>query len=35
MRDALPQILGDLALVSVPLAGLCLGIETEQAYSAR
>jgi predicted Na+-dependent transporter len=32
MREALPQILGILVLVSVPLTGLCLGIETGRAY---
>jgi bile acid:Na+ symporter, BASS family len=32
MREALPQILGILVLFSVPLTGLCLGIETGQAY---
>jgi BASS family bile acid:Na+ symporter len=32
MREALPQILGILALIAVPLTGLCLGIETGRAY---
>jgi BASS family bile acid:Na+ symporter len=32
MRQALPQILGILVLVAVPLTGLCLGIETGRAY---
>src|SRR5450631_3081677 len=32
MRDALPQILGILVLFSVPVTGLCLGIETGRAY---
>ena len=35
MREALPQILGNLVLVSVPLTGLCLGIETGQAYLSK
>jgi BASS family bile acid:Na+ symporter len=32
MREALPTILGILVLFSVPLTGLCLGIETGRAY---
>ena len=32
MREALPQILGILVLVAVPLTGLCLGIKTGRAY---
>jgi BASS family bile acid:Na+ symporter len=32
MREALPQILGILVLVAVPLTGFCLGIQTGQAY---
>jgi BASS family bile acid:Na+ symporter len=35
MREALPQILGILVLVSVPLTGLCLGIETGRVYLSR
>lgn len=35
MREALPQVLGILALVSVPLTGLCLGIETGRSYLSR
>lgn len=32
MREALPQILGILVLVSVPLTGFCLGVETGRTY---
>jgi bile acid:Na+ symporter, BASS family len=32
MRAALPQILGILVLLAVPLTGLCIGIETGRAY---
>jgi bile acid:Na+ symporter, BASS family len=32
MRDALPAILGILVLFSVPVTGLCLGIETGRAH---
>ena len=35
MPEALPQILRILVLFSVPLTGLCLGIETGQAYLSR
>jgi len=32
MREALPQILGMLILVSAPLTGFCLGVETGRTY---
>jgi BASS family bile acid:Na+ symporter len=35
MREALPQILGILVLVSVPLTGFCLGVETGRTYLSR